>query len=239
MKRQSFKGKINRFPFQILMNVQEVLKSVVMEHVSHSGSFRCSCNHGLQETPNGDCYDIDECRMLMGICRNGRCVNTIGSFICKCRTGYRLTDDERSCRDINECVEIPNMCLNGVCRNFDGSVQCTCNDGFRLAPSQKECIDVNECQEIPELCQNGECINTEGGFICNCPPGFQLVNHNRECQDIRHGNCYEKFERGRCLSPRPINQTKSECCCSQGAAWGYQICEVCPDPSEELQCTVP
>jgi hypothetical protein len=44
------------------------------------------------------CADIDECRTVPGICRNGRCKNTIGSFACQCQPGYDLTADRKSCR---------------------------------------------------------------------------------------------------------------------------------------------
>lgn len=50
--------------------------------------------------------DVDECRLLLGICRNGRCRNTVGSFSCECADGYTLTDDGQNCRDINECTEV-------------------------------------------------------------------------------------------------------------------------------------
>lgn len=33
--------------------------------------------------------DIDECSSLVGqVCRNGQCINSIGSFRCHCRLGY-------------------------------------------------------------------------------------------------------------------------------------------------------
>ena len=33
--------------------------------------------------------DIDECQTLPGLCRNGRCLNTMGSFRCVCDRGYK------------------------------------------------------------------------------------------------------------------------------------------------------
>lgn len=32
--------------------------------------------------------DIDECRVLPNLCKNGQCINTIGSFRCHCNLGY-------------------------------------------------------------------------------------------------------------------------------------------------------
>ena len=33
--------------------------------------------------------DINECRELPGLCANGRCSNTFGSFMCTCDNGYK------------------------------------------------------------------------------------------------------------------------------------------------------
>lgn len=47
--------------------------------------------------------------------------------------------------------------------------------------------------------------------------------------DVREGICYPSSVGGQCLSrtDAPLRMTKSECCCSSGAAWGPN-CEKCP-----------
>ena len=40
--------------------------------------------------------DIDECRANIHLCEQ-TCVNTLGSFRCDCKQGYRLMQDGRSC----------------------------------------------------------------------------------------------------------------------------------------------
>ena len=35
------------------------------------------------------CIDVDECSISKGICGPGKCINTEGSFQCKCFEGYR------------------------------------------------------------------------------------------------------------------------------------------------------
>lgn len=32
--------------------------------------------------------DIDECRVIHDVCKNGECVNDRGSYHCICKTGY-------------------------------------------------------------------------------------------------------------------------------------------------------
>uniref|UniRef100_A0A672MBD4 Fibrillin 1 n=1 Tax=Sinocyclocheilus grahami TaxID=75366 RepID=A0A672MBD4_SINGR len=41
--------------------------------------------------------DINECKMIHSLCTNGRCRNTIGSFRCRCDSGFALDFDERNC----------------------------------------------------------------------------------------------------------------------------------------------
>ncbi|XP_035292515.1 epidermal growth factor-like protein 6, partial [Cricetulus griseus] len=54
---------------------------------------RCVCpSSGLRLGPNGRvCLDIDECASRKAVCPyNRRCVNTFGSYYCKCHIGFEL-----------------------------------------------------------------------------------------------------------------------------------------------------
>ena len=42
------------------------------------------------------CIDIGECGDGTDSC-DQICINTLGSYICTCGTGYRLADDGRTC----------------------------------------------------------------------------------------------------------------------------------------------
>lgn len=71
------------------------------------GSERCeSCpkpgTHAHQELcPRGDGFtdkqDINECIEFPGMCLNGRCKNTVGSFSCKCNQGFALDEHGIKC----------------------------------------------------------------------------------------------------------------------------------------------
>ena len=41
--------------------------------------------------------DINECNVFPGICANGECIDTRGSFICECRPGFALDESGRNC----------------------------------------------------------------------------------------------------------------------------------------------
>ncbi|KAI2668197.1 Nephronectin [Labeo rohita] len=57
------------------------------------GEVRCQCpSPGLQLAPDGrTCVDVDECATGQAVCpRFRKCINTFGSYICKCHDGFDL-----------------------------------------------------------------------------------------------------------------------------------------------------
>uniref|UniRef100_UPI00398E9F91 epidermal growth factor-like protein 6 n=1 Tax=Pristiophorus japonicus TaxID=55135 RepID=UPI00398E9F91 len=101
------------------------------------GEVRCLCpSSGLQLGPDGKtCVDIDECATAKTLCPPlRRCVNTFGSYFCKCQTGYELKyiDGKYKCIDTNECVANTHSCsIHADCHNTQGSFKCKCKQGFR------------------------------------------------------------------------------------------------------------
>lgn len=53
------------------------------------------CNHGSLNVLLP--VDINECEVFPGVCTNGRCVNTQGSFRCECAEGLTLDSTGRTC----------------------------------------------------------------------------------------------------------------------------------------------
>uniref|UniRef100_A0A8C5EPM3 Latent transforming growth factor beta binding protein 1 n=1 Tax=Gouania willdenowi TaxID=441366 RepID=A0A8C5EPM3_GOUWI len=45
------------------------------------------CPQGYRRINSSDCQDLDDCQ-LQGVCPNGTCVNTAGSYRCICKPGY-------------------------------------------------------------------------------------------------------------------------------------------------------
>ena len=97
----------------------------------HCWCFRFSNNFLL---PTG----INECNepSLSGCDQN--CTDTLTSFYCSCRPGYKLMSDKRTCSDIDECKETPFVCSQ-KCENIMGSYICKCAPGYIREPDGKSC----------------------------------------------------------------------------------------------------
>ncbi|NXY87169.1 EGFL6 protein, partial [Alcedo cyanopectus] len=101
------------------------------------GEVQCLCpSSGLQLGPNGrTCIDIDECSSGKAACSyKRRCINTFGSYYCKCQLGYELKyiSGHYDCVDVNECVTNTHRCnLHAECLNSEGSFKCRCKQGYR------------------------------------------------------------------------------------------------------------
>ncbi|XP_032542630.1 nephronectin isoform X3 [Chiroxiphia lanceolata] len=101
------------------------------------GEVRCRCpSPGLQLGPDGrTCIDIDECATGRVICPRFRhCVNTFGSYICRCHQGFDLMyiGGKYQCHDIDECSLGHHQCGSfSHCYNIPGSYKCKCKEGYR------------------------------------------------------------------------------------------------------------
>uniref|UniRef100_UPI003D9CB815 low-density lipoprotein receptor-related protein 2a precursor n=1 Tax=Danio rerio TaxID=7955 RepID=UPI003D9CB815 len=115
-----------------------------------SGHFRCDNGNCLPQSQvcdrNDDCSDnsdekgcgINECTdPSMHHCDHN-CTDTLTSFICTCRPGYRLMSDNKTCDDIDECSVTPSVCSQ-VCENTLGSYVCKCAPGFLREPDGHSC----------------------------------------------------------------------------------------------------
>ncbi|XP_006835759.1 PREDICTED: epidermal growth factor-like protein 6 [Chrysochloris asiatica] len=118
------------------------------------GGPRCLCpSSGLRLAPDGRvCTDIDECASGKAICPyNRRCVNTFGSYYCKCHVGFELKyiHGRYDCVDLNECAVNTHPCsLHANCLNTQGSFKCKCKQGYKGNGLQCSVIPENSVKEI-------------------------------------------------------------------------------------------
>ncbi|PSN36908.1 Fibrillin-2, partial [Blattella germanica] len=172
----------------------------------------CCCTMGAAWGPHCEICpspNIDECNTIPDLCRNGRCINTLGSYRCICNKGYKPDHSGTRCLDVNECSQVPSPCKY-ACQNTDGSFICSCPIGFVLNPDGVSCRDLDECATRRHVCQH-ECINTQGSYKCSCPKGYNQVGD--QCTDINEcseqtgtcpppGNCINTLGSFKCICPR-------------------------------------
>ena len=148
--------------------------------VTQNGESVCVCIDGFSKakTLPFQCVDIDECAdPLLNDCHvNADCTNTIGSYQCKCKTGFS-GDGKINCSQDDPCMTL--QCPdNSDCKNG----QCVCHEGF----SGPNCDDINECEPNPvAVCGNhATCHNYPGGFTCLCWPGYEEHESKLGCKDV-------------------------------------------------------
>ncbi|XP_071501953.1 fibrillin-1-like [Diadema antillarum] len=148
------------------------------------------------ELLDGSVYvsDINECLIYEGICKNGECTNTQGSFECLCDMGFAMDEFSYQCIDIDECSITFGACGNGTCENVPGDFRCNCFEGYEAHAVMRTCMDIDECTTVQGLCRGGSCTNLPGSFRCDCPRGQELTADGRACRDINecsisHGIC--------------------------------------------------
>ncbi|XP_072407352.1 LOW QUALITY PROTEIN: endosialin-like, partial [Chiloscyllium punctatum] len=94
----------------------------------------CPCPEGYQ-LEGGECVDVDECQHRP--CAQ-LCANAEGSYLCYCRVGFTLSEDDgTSCMDVDEC-QYQGACQQ-VCINYPGRYQCHCEEGYALEPDGYSC----------------------------------------------------------------------------------------------------
>ncbi|KAL3225696.1 hypothetical protein MRX96_025661 [Rhipicephalus microplus] len=129
---------------------------------------------------------INECSLMPDLCKNGICINTQGSYRCRCNVGYKPDTFGKHCVDINECEQTFPPCKS-KCINTDGSYICGCEPGYILAEDKRSCKDIDECATDRHNCQHS-CVNTPGSFSCGCKSGYK--SHENQCIDVNE--CQEQ-----------------------------------------------
>ncbi|GAA6109118.1 latent-transforming growth factor beta-binding protein 1 isoform X2, partial [Tachysurus ichikawai] len=80
------------------------------------------CPHGYKRFNSTRCIDVNECQ-LPGVCPNGNCINTPGSYRCLCQPGFIPDSTLTSCH--SEAPPHVREEERGACfRVFGGGRQC-------------------------------------------------------------------------------------------------------------------
>ncbi|XP_037533832.1 latent-transforming growth factor beta-binding protein 1 [Nematolebias whitei] len=135
----------------------------------NSGQTNGSCPVGFERSNGSQCVDVNECHQ-QGLCENGLCVNTRGSFSCVCRLGFILDATHGICishsvisEEKGQCYRIlgsglgPSSCSMPIFRNITKQICCCSRVGKAWGP---------ECQKCPYF---GSAAFKE---ICPAGPGY-------------------------------------------------------------------
>jgi len=165
-------------------------------------AYSCDCDPGWKDKKCD--YDLNECQSEQGRSHGchiaGRCVNTPGSFYCRCVSGY--AGDGYTCTDLDDCDPDPCEPPLQMCRAIGhakptGRYTCYENQPFewetRLGPlgckdygaNKYKCemcagwdidtgANINECQDsaMNQCAEGSTCTDTMGSYNCECLIGY-------------------------------------------------------------------
>lgn len=52
------------------------------------------------------CADVDECKLASDVCNGGLCMNTVGSYECRCTAGYQHNITTLKCDGLSDILFI-------------------------------------------------------------------------------------------------------------------------------------
>ncbi|CAL4061316.1 unnamed protein product, partial [Meganyctiphanes norvegica] len=195
-----------------------------------------------------DGLDIDECQTMPNLCRNGKCINTMGSYRCICDKGFKPDHSGTRCIDVNECEQSPSPC-KFTCQNTEGSYRCSCPLGYTLNPDGLTCRDLDECATGQHNCRD-QCVNTQGSFVCTCAEGYNDVGGR--CLDVNEcaeqsglcapiGTCINTMGSFKCICPRgyTLDSTGTQCIPTDECGLAGTCEEGCESVGGDLQCGCP
>ncbi|XP_029305402.1 latent-transforming growth factor beta-binding protein 1 isoform X2 [Cottoperca gobio] len=108
------------------------------------------CPQGYKRINSSHCQDLNEC-LLQGVCPNGNCLNTVGSYRCMCKPGY-----------------VPDPTLT-TCISNTPAIQEEKGACFRLVSTGRQCLHPVSTQLSKQLCCCS--VGKAWGPRCDkCPP---------------------------------------------------------------------
>ncbi|XP_037123275.1 LOW QUALITY PROTEIN: latent-transforming growth factor beta-binding protein 1-like [Syngnathus acus] len=135
----------------------------------HAAPNDSGCPVGFRASNGSNCLDVNEC-LRPGLCQNGLCVNTAGSYSCVCEPGFILdashglcishrviSEEKGQCHRVLGSAPGPSSCSLPILRNITKQICCCSRVGKAWGP---------DCQRCPHF---GSAAFRE---ICPAGPGY-------------------------------------------------------------------
>jgi len=97
--------------------------------------------------------DVDECAESRQVCMQGRCKNTVGSFVCDCENGFSVQNGSCTGTLLGQCTSF-SVRLTGF--NFPELLQASPDSQTRLLLPGRELGDCTG-QHFRHISTSGEC----------------------------------------------------------------------------------
>ncbi|KAL8615010.1 hypothetical protein ACOMHN_051871 [Nucella lapillus] len=198
----------------------------------------CTCVSGWEGASCGD--DIDECQVkdTCANVSNSQCINTNGSYVCKCDVGFSTSGGQcLPCDDVRYGAECLSQCAceranTHDCDDINGT--CTCKVQWK---GDNCTLDVDECSDNRSVCHTSlfeTCRNFDGGYSCNCVSGYERPDPKSNCTDVNE--ClYPDLNTCVAIKEVCLNTNGSFLCqCAQGYNGSANSCadvNECTDPA--------
>uniref|UniRef100_UPI0037E812CD latent-transforming growth factor beta-binding protein 4 n=1 Tax=Semicossyphus pulcher TaxID=241346 RepID=UPI0037E812CD len=117
----------------------------------NTGPTNSSCPAGFERGNATECVDVNEC-LQPGLCENGLCVNTRGSYSCVCRAGFILdashgicishkviSEEKGQCHRVLGSGQGPSSCSLPILRNITKQICCCSRVGKAWGPNCQRC----------------------------------------------------------------------------------------------------
>ncbi|KAK9408907.1 fibrillin-3 [Crotalus adamanteus] len=130
-----------------------------------------ACPRGYARRKGVSCEDVNECDVFPGVCPNGHCVNTAGSFRCECPEGLTLDGSGRTCVDVRleQCYMkwAEDECTVALPGKYRLDL-CCCSVGAAWGKDCEECPKPGSA-EFKAICPRGPGFANRGDILSSRP----------------------------------------------------------------------
>uniref|UniRef100_A0A8C2HYT1 Latent transforming growth factor beta binding protein 3 n=1 Tax=Cyprinus carpio TaxID=7962 RepID=A0A8C2HYT1_CYPCA len=162
------------------------------KHQTIVEDFGSTCPQGYKRLNSTHCQDINEC-MMQGLCQNGECLNTQGSFRCTCKPGYVLAERTRCVATVEQglcyrMVTEAGKCEHALPKRLSQEI-CCCTVGKAWGSNCERCPQ-DGTASFNKICPAGKgmsFLTYHGTLIGLCKVLLWLFNEKSVIK------CYKMF----------------------------------------------